>query len=616
MREKYLPDPKWRKLGLHFNTEGKAAYWLWAPNAANASLDTDRKSFRLKPAENGYWYGRDLDISADESYAITLCLHDGTKLCRADPASLAIGYNCGATHSIALNPLSYTWNDEQWKGIPLEAFIIYELHVGTFTTEGTFDAILSKLDYLKDLGITAIELMPVAQFPGNRNWGYDGVYPFAVQDSYGGARGLQRLVDGCHAKGLGVILDVVYNHFGPEDNFFCDFGPYFTDAYQTPWGQAVNFDDRGADGVRDFFIENALMWFRDFHIDGLRLDAVHAIKDFSAVHFLEALRSSRDELSAITGKHHFLLVELDLNDNRYINPPVKGGYGMDAQWIDEFHHALRVSAGQERMGYYADFSGVGDLAKAFNNAYVYDGQYSSVRRRRFGRPATGNPASQFIVFSQNHDQVGNRMKGERSSQLLGASLLRVMAGAVILGPFLPLLFMGEEYAEDNPFPFFVSFRDAELIESVRKGRRSEFKDFDDTDMPDPQDPGTFYTAKLSWEKLRRPHHAKMLKYYQELIRLRKASPILNSRIATCCAIPIGENQGIQLKRETMKGSLFVLMNFSTAGISVELEGTGANLLLDSTLATWGGESRQPLSLKSKNIVLPPESIIVIAYESI
>ena len=370
--------------------------------------------------------------------------------------------------------LAYDWKDEQWKNIPFNDYIIYELHTGTFSPEGNFSGIKTRLDHLLSLGITAIEIMPVAAFPGDRNWGYDGVFPFAVQASYGGAKALQDLVAACHEKGLAVILDVVYNHVGPEGNYLEHFAAYFTDKYHTPWGRAVNFDDKDSDGVRAFVVENALMWFRDFHIDALRLDAVHAIKDFGAVHILEEIRRRTDELMKETGRIHYLIAESDLNDPRYISSIAQYGLGMDAQWVDEFHHALRVTAGENRIGYYLDFNGLSDLAKSYADAYVYTGAYSEERRKTFGRAAKNHPGQQFIVFSQNHDQVGNRMLGERSSTLYGFRMQRLMAAAVLCAPYLPLLFMGEEYGETSPFLYFVSHKDPELIEMVRKGRREEF----------------------------------------------------------------------------------------------------------------------------------------------
>ncbi|MDQ6610037.1 MAG: malto-oligosyltrehalose trehalohydrolase, partial [Bacteroidota bacterium] len=405
-----------RSVGINFLNNGKATVTVWAPLALKVEIEVKNKfekksqRFELTKKPYGYW-----EIISDKfiegtTYKFSV---DG-KEPLPDPASLSQrGGVHGASEAININ--GFQWSDNNWENHPLEFYLIYELHTGTFTEEGTFAGIESKLEYLKELGITAIEIMPIAQFAGTRNWGYDGAYPFAVQQSYGGAKGLQQLVDSCHQKGLAVILDVVYNHLGPEGNYFGNYGPYFTDKYKTPWGAAINFDDEHCDGVRNYFIENALMWFRDFHMDALRLDAVHAIKDFSAVHILQEIKMYVNKLMQETGRTHYLIAELDLNDNRFITPINKGGYGMDAQWIDEFHHALRVTATGEQGGYYSDFKGIEHLAKAYKDGYVYDGQYSQYRKKKFGVKAGDAEGKQFIVFSQNHDQVGNRMLGERLS---------------------------------------------------------------------------------------------------------------------------------------------------------------------------------------------------------
>ena len=332
--------------------------------------------------------------------------------------------------------------------------IIYELHTGTFSPAHDFEGILQRLDYFVELGITAIELMPLAQFPGDRNWGYDGVFPFAVQHSYGGAAGFRRLVDAAHAKGIAVIVDCVYNHFGPEGNYLGQYGPYFTDKYKTPWGDALNFDDAWSDGVRNYFLQNARMWLEDFQVDALRLDAVHAIKDFSAITFLQELRQLAAEIERTTGCKKLLIAEMDLNDPRYINPPDKGGYGLNGQWIDEFHHALRTLLTGDRSAYYEDFGTIEQLEKAFRHTYVYDGIYSAYRKRHFGGHAGNNPYDQFIVFAQNHDQVGNRALGDRLTNILSFEQLKLAAATVLLSPYVPLLFMGEEYGERRPFQFF------------------------------------------------------------------------------------------------------------------------------------------------------------------
>jgi maltooligosyltrehalose trehalohydrolase len=399
--------------------------------------------------------------------------------------------------------------------------------VGTFTPEGTFESITPHLDELKNLGITAIELMPVAQFPGSRNWGYDGVYPFAVQNSYGGPEGLKCLVNACHGKGLAVVLDVVYNHLGPEGNYLGDFGPYFTDRYKTLWGSSINFDGPHSDDVRHFFIENALYWVTEFHVDALRIDAVHAILDFSAQPFLLELASAVHARSKQINRRVYLIAESALNDTRVVRSPEFGGYGLDAQWNDDFHHALHTLLTGERTGYYQDFGQLRNFAKAFREGFVYSGEYSPYRRRRHGNPSRDIPAHQFVVFAQNHDQVGNRMRGERLSELVCFEKTKLAAGVVVLSPFIPLLFMGEEYGETAPFPYFISHSDPALIEAVRRGRRDEFAAFGWADEPpDPQNERTFLRAKLKHSLRRKGRHKVLLEFNRELLRLRKGIPAL------------------------------------------------------------------------------------------
>ncbi|HYC29413.1 MAG TPA: alpha-amylase family glycosyl hydrolase, partial [Chitinophagaceae bacterium] len=362
-----------RTIGVNFREDGFAEITVWAPLVKSVELVLPAKDINISLNRTGvgYWNITTNGLKPGDNYKFLL---DGKKEL-PDTASLS---QPGGVHeaSEAVNINDFNWTDSDWVNHRLEEYIIYELHTGTFSATGDFKGIEERLDHLSELGITAIEIMPVAQFPGKRNWGYDGVYPFAVQNSYGGAKGLQRLVNECHKRNIAVVLDVVYNHMGPEGNYLAEYGPYFTDKYHTPWGNAINFDDAWCDGVRHFFIENTLMWFRDFHIDALRFDAVHAIRDFSPVHILKEIRQKTDELMALTGRKHYLIVECDLNDIIFINPVESGGYGMDAQWIDEFHHALRVTSGNERNGYYADFEGINHLAKAYKDAYVYDGIYS------------------------------------------------------------------------------------------------------------------------------------------------------------------------------------------------------------------------------------------------
>ncbi|MGM9478102.1 malto-oligosyltrehalose trehalohydrolase [Pedobacter sp. GSP4] len=618
-----------RKIGLNFLQDGSAEVLLWAPFACKVLLISAKlpSPLEMGQLERGYWFILTNEIKAGDSYAFEIWKEDKdgrdgsgiSRVVRADPAALYLKDGLGGSSS-AFDPGEFAWSDQEWKGIPRKDYIIYELHVGTFTQGGDLRGVEAKLDHLVSLGITAVEIMPLAQFPGSRNWGYDGVYPFAVQHSYGGPADLQLLVNACHSKGLAVILDVVYNHMGPEGNYFGDFGPYFTEKYLTPWGKAINFDDAGCDGVRGFFIENALMWFRDFHIDALRLDAVHAIKDFGAVHILAEIRSYTDQLALQTRRQYQLFAELDLNDNRYINALSFGGYGMDGQWVDEFHHTLRVAAGQAKEGYYSDFNGVDHLAKSYECAYVYDGQYSQHRDKTFGAPAAGNSGEQFIVFSQNHDQVGNRMLGERSSQLLSAEMLKLLAGAVFCSPFVPLVFMGEEYGEEHPFQFFISHSDPGLIDAVRKGRKAEFAAFHQSgDAPDPQDEKTFIKSRLDWAGMKGFKQQQLLDYYRALIALRKNHPVLACLDRTRLeATALPDQNCLILKRWNDEVQVIVLMNFSGKEQAFQLTTSQDwETLLDSSSLKWGGPGRTINQVSAVGgISIKAESLLILTAKNV
>ncbi|MDQ7950025.1 MAG: malto-oligosyltrehalose trehalohydrolase, partial [Pedobacter sp.] len=516
--------------------------------------------------------------------------------------------------SAAVDLAQFSFTDQEWLGIPISSYIIYELHVGTFTTAGDLSAIINKLDHLLELGITAIEIMPVATFPGERNWGYDGVFPFSVQSGYGGPLALQKLVDACHQKGLSVILDVVYNHLGPEGNYFEDYGPYFTTKYQTPWGKAINFDDAYSDGVRHFFMENALMWLRDFHVDALRLDAVHAIKDLSAQHVLTELSQQVQLLNKRQAQQHYLIIECDLNDPKFIAPIEDNGFGMDAQWTDEFHHALRVAAGQERSGYYADFNGLSHLAKAYCDAYVYDGGYSEERKKTFGKKATGHPGSQFVVFSQNHDQIGNRMLGERSGTLYSQSMQKLLLGAVMVSPFVPLLFMGEEWGETNPFLYFVDHSDPDLIEAIRKGRAEEFAAFQFSGtIPDPADEVTFLQSKLQWELLQQQQHEQVFRFYKDMIHFRKSNPVLQSLERHQLKVEELTEQNVLLLYRWQGGhKILCFLNFSRDLAEVQFsDHRHWQLSLDSADPQYGGKNVSRIKAADEDILLlQPESILI------
>jgi maltooligosyltrehalose trehalohydrolase len=590
--------------GISFDKNGIANVVLWAPNAnvAEVVLTEKNTAIPLVKKEKGYWELISEDIKPGDQYKFRL---DEDKEF-PDPASRSqpVGVH-GASEAI---DLQVTWNDQDWKNSPLKDYLIYELHTGTFTPESTFTGIEAKLEHLKSIGITAIEIMPVAQFPGERNWGYDGVFPYAVQNSYGGAKGLMHLVEACHKQELAVILDVVYNHVGPEGNYFNEFGPYFTEKYNTPWGNAINFDDAHCDEVRGYFIQNVLMWFRDFHIDALRMDAVHAIKDFSPKHILQEIKEAVNELMDETGRTHYLIIEFDLNDKRFIDPLEKQGYGMDGQWIDEFHHALRVTAGGERNGYYSDFYGIAHLAKAYTDAYVYDGMYSPHRSKTFGTKVTDNPGEQFVVFSQNHDHVGNRMLGERTSSLFSFEMQKLLAGAVMVSPYIPMLFMGEEWGDVSPFQYFVSHSDKELIEAVRKGRKAEFEAFHaQGEAPDPQSEETFERSKLNWSSLSEPQNQTMLNYYIALITLRKSLPALSDLNRKNMSVKFNEQQQtLQLHRWHQDQHAYCFMNFSKQSQPL-IPVQGTKEVFNSSLAAFGTAEA---SSSNQEQIIQPESIII------
>ncbi len=474
----------------------------------------------------------------------------------------------------------------------MQHYVIYELHVGTFTPEGTFDAIIPHLDSLRDLGVTAIELMPIAQFPGSRNWGYDGVGLFAPQNSYGGPAGLKRLVDACHQRGLAVVLDVVYNHLGPEGNYLWDYGPYFTDRHHTPWGPAVNFDCPDSDEVRRFFLENVVQWLGDFRIDALRLDAIHAIRDDSAIPILQEMSERVAELSIELNRRLYLIAESNLNDVRLIRPREQGGIGLDSQWSDDLHHCIHTLLTGERDGYYADFGTLDLMARAFRTGYAYSGQYSPFRRRRHGNSPEGFPPWQFVVCSQNHDQVGNRMLGDRLTKLVPFDALKVAAAAVILSPFTPMLFMGEEYGEPAPFQFFTSHGDANLIEAVRKGRREEFADFAwQGEVPDPQDETTFTRCKLNHKLAGQGRHKVLRDYYRELLQLRKSLPVLTSHPRTLMqAVGFEEHQVLLARRTTNDDAVILLFNMGKqkATITLPIPPGRWRCVLDSQSPRWQG----------------------------
>jgi maltooligosyltrehalose trehalohydrolase len=508
--------------------DGSLCWRLWAPQARSVDLilidGPHRRTYPMTGEEHGYYSHTEAGIRDGQRYAYRL----GGGPERPDPASL---WQPEGVHtaSAVFRPERFQWHDRAWTGVRRENLVIYELHVGTFTPEGTFDGIIPRLAGLRELGITAIELMPVAQFPGTRNWGYDGTFLYAAQNSYGGPERLQRLVDACHAAGLAIFLDVVYNHLGPEGNYLREFGPYFADRYRTAWGPAFNYDSGGCDAVRDFVIDNVRMWIEEFHFDGLRLDAVHAIYDFSPHHILQAIKEAADDRARRRAYPAHIIAESDLNDIRLLLPPERGGYGLDAQWSDDFHHAVHAYLTGERHGYYKDFGSVQHLARALEQPFVYTGLYSPHRNRRHGAPSGDLPGDRFVVNIQNHDQVGNRARGDRLSKLLPPGAQRLAASLLLLSPHLPLVFMGDEYGEEHPFQFFCSFQDGQLIQNVRKGRRAEFASFAwQGEVPDPQAESTFQASRLTWSWPPGSVHEGMRNLYADLLAARRQWPALHN----------------------------------------------------------------------------------------
>jgi maltooligosyltrehalose trehalohydrolase len=605
-------------LGATPHVDGQCRFLLWAPNAGRVEVHIVAPMERLVPLamkECGYYEAVVQDVAPGSRYFYRL---DGVKE-RPDPASrLQPAGVHGPSQVVDL--ISFQWQDREWPGSPLEEYVICELHVGTYSSQGTFDAIIPYLDQLTELGVTALEIMPVAQFPGERNWGYDGAFPFAVQNSYGGPAGLQRLVNACHQRGLAIILDVVYNHLGPEGNYLADFGPYFTDHYRTPWGPSLNFDGPYSDQVRRFFVENALYWVTDLHVDALRLDAIHGIVDLSAQPFLAELTHAVHEEAKRVGRRIYLIAESNLNDARVIQPLEAAGYGFDAQWNDDFHHALHVLLTGEKTGYYRDFGELDHLAKAFREGFVYSGAYSAYRKRRHGNSSRDIPASRFVVFAQNHDQVGNRMRGDRLSCLVRFEALKLAAGTVILSPFVPLLFMGEEYGETAPFQYFTSHSDPSLVEAVRRGRQEEFAAFEwPGDAPDPQAESSFLDCKLDLALRGREPHKTLWEFHQELIKLRQHRSALRQLSKQHTEVrALSPKRMLAVRRWSESEDLVIAFNFGEGvnSISAIIPPGSWRVELDSASQRWRGPGSRLgatwLSTGDAVLELNPESFAVLS----
>ena len=542
---------------------------VWAPKVSFCSVQIDGVSHAMEPQSRGWWHIDLANASHGADYAFLLD-DDGHPY--PDPRSAWQPYGVHGVSRIFDHNL-HIWHDQTWTPPSLANAIIYELHIGTFTQEGTFAAAANRLSHLRALGVTHVEVMPVNSFPGRWGWGYDGVDLFAPQELYGGPEGLKQFVDACHEMGLAVLLDVVYNHFGPDGNYTGRFGPYITQNHHTPWGGAINLEEAGSDEVRRFFCDNALMWLRDYHFDGLRLDAIQAFVDRSAKHFLEQLSEEVEALARQLDRKLVLIAESDLNDPRVVTPrPAQtgadecntGGYGMDAQWSDDFHHSLFALLTGERRNYYCDFGSIAQLAKALTSVYVYDGIYSEYRRSVHGRPVGNLSAHRFLGYIQNHDQVGNRRNGDRLHAEAGIQRAKLAAALVMTAPFIPMIFQGEEFAASTPFLYFADHENQELALSVFEGRRKEHAhDGALGSIPDPRSMETFQRSKLNWEDLDKTDHIEMLRWYRSLAELRKSHPSLLDGNLSGIDVQFDEaHRWLLLRRR----SVILLFNFGEASV--------------------------------------------------
>jgi maltooligosyltrehalose trehalohydrolase len=566
-------------MGAKVQPDGSVRFRVWAPRPETISLRVaGRKPISLDRVEEDLYEALVPGVAPGTLYAYKI---DGKE--RPDPVSR---WQPKGVHgpSAVVDP-AFPWTDRAWRGIELKDAVLYELHVGTFSPEGTFEGASRRLQHLKSLGATVISLMPVIEFPGKRNWGYDGVHAYAPHSAYGGPRGLKAFVDAAHRLGLAVCVDVVYNHMGPEGNYLREFGPYFSGRYHTPWGDALNYDDRGCDRVRRYFIENALYWITEFRADALRLDAIHGIYDMSTEHVLAELGAAVREQARRLGRPALVISESDLNDPKVVRPPIRGGWGHDAQWSDDFHHAAHVLLTGEKTGYYADYGRLEHLADAVERGFSLDGRHSDYRGRCHGAPALGIPAEKFVVNLQNHDQIGNRARGERLTTLASADALRAAAALLLLGPNVPMLFMGEEYGETRPFLYFISHLDPALVEAVRKGRQRDFKSFDwRGGIPDPQAPSTFTRSRLDWSMMLRDRGRRTLSYYKELLRLRRKHPALSAGGRTS----IRRGGGWLLLDRSAAGERFALVVSLEPGLRDVPLGPGWRLILSSNERRFGG----------------------------
>ena len=552
----------------------------------------------MQRAEDGWWVGRDEAAGHGSRYGFRL---DGGPPC-PDPRSPSQPDGPDGLSEV-VDHRTFRWSDTAWRGVSLPGGVLYEMHVGTFTPGGTFDSAVEKLPHLVELGVDAVELMPVAEFPGERGWGYDGVDLYAPHHAYGGPDGLKRFVDACHASGIGVVIDVVYNHLGPSGNYLPRFGPYFSDRHHTNWGAAVNFDGAGSEEVRRFVVDNALSWFRDYHADGLRLDAVHAIVDDSAVHILEQLADEVDVLRTHLRRPLTLVAETDLNDPRFVRSREAGGYGMDAAWADEWHHALHAALTGDTSGYYEDFGSLEHVAKALRQAWVYDGTWSTHRGRRHGRSPAGLAGHRFVVFTQNHDQVGNRAVGERLPALTSDGRLRVAAALLLTGPFTPMLFQGEEWGSTSPFLYFTDHPDPELARAVTEGRRREFPYWvgDPEGIPDPQEAATFERSKLDWSEREVATHRDLLQWYRRLIAIRRGHADLSDPRLERCDVEVDEESQTLV---VTRGRFRVTVNLSGEPRKFDFDAD-----YDVVASSVGDDVRD-----GQSVVVMPDAVVLLRLE--
>lgn len=572
---------------------------VWAPNATTVRLLLSERVIEMEKQHTGWWTAA-YKLRHGECYSFEVDENKGLPDPRSPWQPEGVhSHSCHVDHS------QFKWTDQYWQQRPLSSAIIYELHIGTFTPQGTFDSAIEKLDHLADLGVTHVEVMPVAAFQGDRGWGYDGVALYAPHQAYGGPEGFKRFVNACHERGLAVILDVVYNHLGPSGNYLPQFGPYFSDRHSTPWGSSLNFDGPDSDEVRRFFCDNALMWLRDYHIDGLRLDAVHAIVDTSAIPFLEQLAAEVEDLKAHLGRHLCLIAESDLNDPRVIRAPELGGFGIDAQWSDDIHHALHAILTGEREGYYEDFGSLEDLAVSMYRPYIYAGRHSPYRRRTHGRSPLGLNGHQFVAYMQNHDQLGNRARGERLCQLASVERAKIGAALILVSPYIPMLFQGEEFAASSPFLYFVGFdEEPELAQAVAQGRCQEFASFGwrPEDIPDPTDRSTFEASKLPWDEITQERHATMLAWHKALIQLRRRiSALTTGRLELTHSDFNSTEQWLDVRR----GPIQILCNFADHLTTLPLNRERKTLIL---------ASKDDCRIEGDEILLPSESVAIIGPE--